>query len=215
MAGRRTTGEVKRTAEAFPVWFVEQLTRTGTLDPSATVRCTVKDKTRAIEGGFKVSFHFVFNIAGNPRGSHRVACGRVFDPFLTKLKTIAKEKSFATIPDKEMDQPWLGADWRTMSGSHGFSVPFSRKKDEDPYPAVPYYLILSKQRGGGWTGVRHDFPWKDEVHSIASLGVDKCLRIYYHASYTPAVGDCVTYLHLRAVPVPTAMPQVRMPLTSA
>jgi len=125
----------------------------------------------------------------------------VLEPFLTKLKTIAKEKSFATLPDKEIDQPWIGIDWRTVAGSHGFSTPFSKKKDTDPYPSVPYYLLLSKQRGEGWTGARHDFSWAREEHSMASLGVDKCLRILYHASYTPAAGDCVSYLNLRAVPV--------------
>lgn len=67
MCGRRTADEIKRTAEGFPVWFVRQLERTGSLDSGATVRVTIKEKSRAIEGGHKVSFHFIINIAGNPR----------------------------------------------------------------------------------------------------------------------------------------------------
>lgn len=135
------------------------------------------------------------------QGSHRVACGRVLEPFLAKLKALAKEKSFGTFSDAELDQPWIGVDFRTITGSHGFSTPFSKKKETDPYPVVPYYMLLSKQRGEGWTGVRHDFAWSQEEHSIPSLGVDKCLRIFYHASYTPAAGDCVSYLNLRAIQV--------------
>lgn len=142
------------------------------------------------------------------QGSHRVACGRVLEPFLAKLKTLAKEKSFGTFSDAELDQPWIGVDFRTITGSHGFSTPFSKKKETDPYPSVPYYLLVSKQRTEGWTGVRHDFAWQREEHSVSALGVDKCLRIMYQASYTPAAGDCVTYLRLQAVPV--AMSQVRM-----
>ena len=67
LSGRRTVDEMKRTAEAFPVWFVRQLERTGSLDSEATVRVTIKDKSRAIEGGQKISYHFIFNIGGNPR----------------------------------------------------------------------------------------------------------------------------------------------------
>lgn len=67
LGGRRTADEVRQTAEAFPAWFAGQLARAGALDPAERVRCTVKDKSRAIEGGRKVSFHFIFNIAGCPR----------------------------------------------------------------------------------------------------------------------------------------------------
>lgn len=67
LSGRRTVEEMQRTGAAFPVWFVRQLDRVGVLDPTETVRCTVKDKSRAIDGGHKVSFHFIFNIAGCPK----------------------------------------------------------------------------------------------------------------------------------------------------
>ena len=150
------------------------------------------------------------------QGSHRTACIKVFERVLAKLKEAANVKSFAGLTDKELDQPWIGADWRTMSGGHGFSVPFSRKKDGDPYPAVPYYLMLSSTRGGEWSAERHDFSWKDDEHSISALGVDKCLRILYQASYTPATGDCVTYLHVPTFPTaPTQVPPARLSLYRA
>lgn len=148
------------------------------------------------------------------QGSHSYACKLVFDKFLNKLKDVAKAKSFGTLSDEELDQPWIGADWRTMSGSHGFSVPFSRKKEGDPYPGVPYHLTLSKGADSNWAGERKDFAWKDAVHSIQALGEARCLRIFYHASYTPAAGDCVAYLpHLRVVPdrVSGVAPRSRTP----
>lgn len=67
LTGRRTVEELSRTGAAFPAWFVTQLARAGVLDHDAKVRCTVKDKSRPIEDGHKVSFHFIFNIAGCPR----------------------------------------------------------------------------------------------------------------------------------------------------
>ena len=148
------------------------------------------------------------------QGSHSAACQKVFEPYLTKLKIIAKEKSFGSLSDKEIDQPWTGADWRTMTGSHGFSVPFSRKKDSDPFPIVPCYLMLSKPRGSkAWTAERHDFSWKDLEHSISSLGVERCLKIFYHCSYTPAAANMVGYLNLQAIPR-TSMPvRVSHPLS--
>lgn len=219
LSGRRTIEELQGTAAAFPSWFLRQLDRVGVLDPLDSVRCTVKDKSRAIEGGHKISFHYIFNIAGCPKvsvclgcprvfrltirsqGSHSYACKLVLSNVLDKLKKIAKEKSFTSLEDKELDQPWIGADWRTMSGSHGFSVPFSKKKQQDPYPTVPYFLTLTKGADSKWTGQRTDFTWKDLVHSIQELGEARCLRIFYQASYTPAAGDCVAYLpHLRSFP---------------
>lgn len=123
---------------------------------------------------------------------------------LPKLKKIADAKSLGVLSDEELDQPWIGADWRTMSGSHGFSVPFSRKKAHDPYPAVPYYLTLTKGEASTWQAERKDFPWKDAIHSIKDLGEERCLRIFYHASYTPAAGDCVTYLNLPTMSQPVS-----------
>ena len=67
LGGRRTPEEIKRTAESFPAWFTGQLERVGVLDPECQVRCTMKDKSRAIEGGHKISYHFVFNIAGGAK----------------------------------------------------------------------------------------------------------------------------------------------------
>ena len=64
---RRTPDQLRATAESFPTWFVQQLVNTKSLDPDARVHCTVKDKSRQIERGVKVSFHFAFNITGCPK----------------------------------------------------------------------------------------------------------------------------------------------------
>ena len=116
------------------------------------------------------------------------------------LKDIAKTKSLDRLSDKQIDKPWIGVDWRTVSGSHGFSVPFSRKKPEDPYPSVPYKLVIYRNGGDAWAADRQNFTWKDMEHSMAALGETKCLQIFYHASYTPPAGDCVTYQRICSAP---------------
>ena len=134
------------------------------------------------------------------QGSHSAACSRVLEPLLEPLKTIAKTKSLDKLSDKQIDQPWIGIDWRTVSGSHGFSVPFSRKKPEDPYPSVPYRLIIHRNADDMWCADRKEFSWKDTEHSFAALGETKCLQIFYHASYTPPAADCVTYQRICSAP---------------
>jgi hypothetical protein len=199
-SGRRTPEQLRVTAEKFPVWFVKQLVKTNSLDPDAHVHCVVKDKSRDIERGTKVSFHFAFNITGGPKGSHQIACSRVIQPLLTKLKEIAKSKNLNGLSDAEIDLPWIGIDWRTLSGSHGFSVPFSRKKPQDPYPSVPYKMVIHRTTDDEWIADRKDFSWKDIEHSFATLGERKCLKIFYHASYTPPAADSVSYLRLCSTP---------------
>lgn len=198
--GRRTPEQLRATAEKFPVWFVQQLVKHEALPPEARVHCTVKDKSREIERGTKVSFHFAFNITGCPKGSHSAACSRVLAPFLAKLKEIAKHKNLDRLSDTEIDMPWIGTDWRTVSGSHGFSVPFSRKKPGDPYPSVPHKLVIRRDQDGKWGADSKEFKWKDMEHSISALGEERCLKIFYHASYTPPAGDCVSYQRICSVP---------------
>jgi hypothetical protein len=200
VSDRRTPEQLRATAEKFPMWFVQKLVMNNALDPNATVHCTVKDKSRDIERGTKVSFHFSFNITGCPKGSHSVACSRVLEPLLPKLKLIAKAKSLEKLSDQDIDMPWIGIDWRTVSGSHGFSVPFSRKKPADPYPSVPYKLAIHRGKGDTWVADRQYFSWRDAEHSFAALGEDKCLKIFYHASYTPPAADCVSYQRICSVP---------------
>ena len=67
LGGRRTAAEARAAAEAFPGWFVQRLVKVGMLDRSERVRCTVKDKSRPISGGEKISMHFTFNLAGHPK----------------------------------------------------------------------------------------------------------------------------------------------------
>lgn len=198
-SGRRTPEQLRVTAEKFPVWFVKQLVKTKSLDPDSRVHCTVKDKSRDIERGTKVSFHFSFSITGCAKGSHHVACSRVLTPILAKLKEIAKAKNLDKLSDTDIDMPWIGIDWRTVSGSHGFSVPFSRKKPEDPYPSVPFKLVIHRENNE-WVAVREDFSWRDLEHSMAALGEKKCLKIFYQASYTPPAGDSVSYLRICSAP---------------
>ena len=134
------------------------------------------------------------------QGAHHTACSLVIKPVLAKLKEIADIKSLDKLSDKQIDQPWIGVDWRTVSGSHGFSVPFSRKKQEDPYPSVPYKLIIYRKADSAWVADRQEFSWKDTEHSFAALGETKCLQIFYHASYTPPAADCVTYQRICSAP---------------
>jgi hypothetical protein len=174
LGGKRTTAQVRETAREFPLWFVGELRRIGALDEKSAVKCVVKDKTRAIAGGDKVSFHFIFGIAGFPKGSHSTACFRVLGPHLDWMKAAHERKSFAEASDTRLAHPVIGADWRTITGSHGFSTPLSRKKESDPVPIVAERQTLTR-------GV------KSEALSPSPLGG------MYLASYTTPWADCVGY----------------------
>jgi hypothetical protein len=176
MDGQRTVKEVKETAEAFPSWFVGQLRRVGALDPLQDVRCVVKDKTRRIEGGEKVSFHFILGIAGFPKGAHKMACLRVISGYLPWMKVAHEVKSFKDIDAKDLALPVVGVDWRTVGGSHGFSTPLSKKKDGDPDPIVSHALTLGKK------AEREEF----------SFGSSSLVALY-QASYTTPSPDTVGY----------------------
>lgn len=184
----RTPEQIQAAAEKFPHWFVSELIRIGALASDARVRCVVKDKSRPLKSGRKVSYHFVFDIAGIPKGSHQRACARVFERISPMLRDVHKNKNFALLPQEHLDKPWIGVDWRTMSGSQGFSVPGSCKNASDPYPSVPYWLYVTKDGQQ-----RTDFPWKDQNHSVSDLGRKAFLQVLYHASYTPPSAGAVSY----------------------
>ena len=184
----RTPPQIRSAAEEFPRWFVGELIRIGALASDARVRCVVKDKSRAVKSGQKVSFHFIFDIAGIPKGSHQRACARVFERISPMLRDVHKEKNFALLPREHLDKPWIGVDWRTMSGSQGFSVPGSRKSPSDPLPRVAYWLLVTRE------GVkRTDFSWSDKNQSVVDLDREAFLQVLYHASYTPASAASVSY----------------------
>ena len=174
LGGKRTTVQVRETAREFPLWFVGELRRIGALDEKSAVKCVVKDKTRAIAGGDKVSFHFIFGIAGFPKGSHSTACFRVLGQHLDWMKAAHERKSFAEASDTRLSHPVIGVDWRTITGSHGFSTPLSRKKDDDPVPIVAERQTLTRVA-------------TSEALSPSPLGA------MYLASYTTPWADCVGY----------------------
>lgn len=165
-----------------------ELIRIGALSSDARVRCVVKDKSRAVKSGQKISFHFIFNITGIPKGSHQRACKRVFERISPLLREVHKAKDFSKLSHEHLDKPWIGVDWRTMSGSQGFSVPGSRKNPTDSLPRVVYWLCITRD-----DQQRTDFPWKDQNHSVSDLGREVFLQVLYHASYTPASADSVSY----------------------
>jgi hypothetical protein len=146
------------------------------------VRCTIKDKSRASKDGAKVSYHFIFNIAGQPRGSHKDVCGMAFNGVTDILKEAHKVKSFSGLTEKQQASPWIGVDWRTQSGGHGFSVPFSRKALSDPLPTLPCYRIVTSS-----SSETFPFGWPKDLSDTAAI------TMLYHASYTPPAGDCTAY----------------------
>ena len=176
LGGLRTAAQMRATADKFPGWFVKALRRLGALEPLAPVNCVVKDKTRLIEGGEKVSFHFIFSIAGFPKGSHMMAALRVIDPHLGWLKACAEKKSFT----EHLDHPVIGVDWRTLGGSHGFSTPLSKKRESDPDPVVTKRLTLLADK-------------EDEQALVFEVGSTGARRALYQASYTTPEAATVGY----------------------
>jgi hypothetical protein len=121
---------------------------------------------------------------------------KAIGPFIPVLAAAHKIKSFAGLNEEQVRAPWVGVDWRTMSGSQGFSVPFSRKRETDPFPRVGYWLTLGRDSKRRWVGERHEFPWAKEPVDLESLGETRCLKMLYHASYTAPAGDTVAYARI-------------------
>lgn len=61
--------------------------------------------------------------------------------------------------------------------------------------------MIRKDPDGKWGTEKKEFIWKDLEHSMVALGETQCLQIFYHASYTPPAGDCVSYQRLCSVPL--------------
>ena len=63
---------------------------------------------------------------------------------------------------------------------------------------MPQGGVLARDREGRdknlpWKESRRDFPWAGSEPTIAALGMERALRMLYHASYTPPAADCAGY----------------------
>ena len=61
---------------------------------------------------------------------------------------------------------------------------------------MEYSLVIEwegRDKNLPWKESRRDFPWAGSEPTIAALGMDRALRMLYHASYTPPAADCAGY----------------------
>jgi len=141
-SGRKTQEEIQEILHAFPAWFSRRLLEVRALDPGCRLECVMKDKTREVGPDVKNSAHFVFNLAGIPRQSHREVCQRVCEPWRDSLSTLFRTKNLDHVPDDDLDNPVFFLDIRAMHGSQGFATLGGRKKPGDPLPFLSFKFAV-------------------------------------------------------------------------
>lgn len=183
-------------------WFVDRLRDIGAVSKTAEVRAVVKNKSRQTDKGYKVSYHFVFNLIGTYADQHCPAARGAIQPWKDKLELIRSTRSFACLDAEDLKLPVWGVDFGVLHGSQGFSTLLSRKTSADPLPSVDYYVrvmnppyvprfadepgdsVLEKQR----------YPWAHTSKPADALESKHMLAALYTACYTPPTADSVEYL---------------------
>jgi hypothetical protein len=182
--GRMDRDGVDAAVQSFPAWFYQQLVAHRFILPDEVVTFVVKRKSREIGGGdFKISYHFVVEIAGTPQW-HRAVCARIFAPYWGDIKKIRDDKSMAHLSDEQLRLPLFAVDTGTQHGNQPFAMLYSRKNSADPYPIL---LRREAYRCDVRVGSNDFDPPPHEPN-----GPD-ALRLLYHAAYTVPKGYCANY----------------------
>lgn len=167
--------EIDEVLLRFPKWFYEQLCARRFILPDEAVTFVLKRKSRALgEDDFKVSYHFIVEIAGTPLW-HRAVCAEIFQPYAADIRSIQTTKSLDHLLDDQIRQPMFYVDVATLHGHQGFATYFSRKKTTDPYP-----LLLRRMafKNGKLVAERHFAPPPHEPSEPTAL------QHLLNASYT-------------------------------
>jgi len=171
------TAAIDAVMQRFPCWFYEQLRDRRFILADETVTVVVKRKSRAVgEGDFKISYHFIVEIAGTPVW-HSAVCNEIFMPLAADIKEIQSSKSVAHLSDAQIRVPAFYCDIATFHGHQGFATYFSLKNPNDP----PSTLIcrLAFRRGA-------EVARKDFIPGPHDPAGDLALGFLTHASYTLA-----------------------------
>jgi hypothetical protein len=184
-SGRRSQAQIQAILHAFPEWFTRRLLSVRAVDVGCRLECVMKDKTRDVDGGKdrKNSAHFIFNLAGVPRHSHRQVCQQVCEPWRNSLSELFKTKNLDHVPDSDLDSPAYFLDLRAMHGSQGFSTLGGGKKPTDPPPVLTFKYLIAVSS-------------KDKIQvstqDIRARMEDE-LNVFHISSYTTARASTVAY----------------------
>jgi hypothetical protein len=145
--GRLSDAQMVERMEAFPLWFYRRLLALGFVAPDAVVTAVFKDKSRPVTAkdgaaDFKFSAHTIFSVTGVPAIALAHACAQAFQPYKVRIDTCKDD--YSALLDEELEQPWFGADIKALGGNTGFSTFGSRKKADDPMPALKYRFAFCR-----------------------------------------------------------------------
>ena len=150
-ANRKTLEEIRAIGLNTPLFVYKRMLGKGVLDENMPVSVSVKEKSRPVldqQGNVvdsKVSFHFVFDIMGNPQQHHAKTTHCLFSEFTESLDRFKKEKCLPySLTDDELSSPEWGVDVKACHPKQPFATIGSRKKSSDPYPVNRGRLVFHK-----------------------------------------------------------------------
>ena len=156
----------------------------------------MKRKSREIPGDFKVSYHFIAEIAGSPSW-HRMVCNAILSPYMKDIKEIHANKSMGHLSDDQLQVPVFAVDPVVQYLRHPFAMLYSLKNATDVPPALVERVAF---RSGSEVGKRMFDPPPHLPTDAEALW-----RLYqsaftvpkgYMANYTNLVGTVVSFLFL-------------------
>lgn len=102
--GRLSRSEIDDVMNRLPAALYKRLRALRYVGNETAVTVVVKRKSRAKDGDFKVSYHFIFEIGAEPDLHARVA-NKIFEPFYAAIATLQKDKSMRSLSDQQLREP--------------------------------------------------------------------------------------------------------------
>ena len=150
-ATRKTLEEIRAIGLNTPLFVYKRMLEKGVLDENMPVSVSMKEKSRAVldqQGNVvnsKVSFHFVFDIMGNPQQHHSQTTHCLFSEFTESLDRFKKEKCLPySLTDDEVSSPIWGVDVKACHSKQPFATYGSLKTSRDPHPVNRGRVVFHK-----------------------------------------------------------------------
>lgn len=134
--GGMSMDDLVESVRQVPRALARELARMGAIRREDALMVVEKDKRR----GKKVSFHYIFNIFGDPTVDLKAVLEQaVIRPYREERAVCKRDKSAASLgplvairEDGTCEHALLHVDEATIKGRHQFSTVFSRKPNEEP-----------------------------------------------------------------------------------
>jgi hypothetical protein len=192
--GRITREEIIQISDNFPTWLVNEMRQKSMIHSTSKVRCIVKEKSRAKGDDYKISRHFIFNIASVSLEGHSIILQHILEKYRSDIVSLRQNKNLAHIQEDNLRLPIWGMDFGIIRGQNGIATMFGIKQGEDQAAqkaSITYILTITE------TCTKTKKHKLFAQSNIMELSEDDALALLYHTSYTiPWCADIITYERL-------------------